>query len=77
MSQQPRELLWETKICPLCGEEVPILLMSLSATCQCGAFYVDATNVSAYVDESGRCFIEHCGWYLNVRAYCGGEARIA
>jgi hypothetical protein len=32
-------LVWDALICPYCGAEVPLGLMSLVAWCDCGAWY--------------------------------------
>ena len=58
-------LIWsDTSLsrCPLCGREIAVGIMSLCATCPCGAYYVD-TSLSR-------------GWYASREAYMRGDARI-
>jgi hypothetical protein len=54
--------VWCVAICPICHRDVLIGLMSLAATCVCGAYYVDIE-----IDR---------GWYVSQQAYERGGARI-
>ena len=56
------KLVWATVICPICQREVAIHLMSLAATCKCGAYYADTPS--------------WYGWYRSREAYERGERRI-
>ncbi len=37
-------LVWDVLICPWCGAEVPIGVMSLVGRCECGAWYGDTSD---------------------------------
>jgi hypothetical protein len=55
-------VIWTTVVCPKCGHEVAVGVMSLCATCTCDAFYAD---------------VEGCrGWYASREAYQNGDERI-
>jgi hypothetical protein len=57
------QLVWATVTCPQCEGEVPIGLMSLAATCACGAYYADVPE-------------PHGGWYRSRAAYERGEEQL-
>jgi hypothetical protein len=60
MSDTHKQLVWATVICPRCQREVAIGVMSLAATCPCGAYYADVPAPLG-------------GWYASVEAYTLGE----
>jgi len=39
-------MFWDAYICPYCGTECPIGIMSLIARCDCGAWYEDTCDRS-------------------------------
>lgn len=43
-------LVWDTYICPRCGETVSMGVMSLSARCQCGLVYCDGFTCRGWYD---------------------------
>lgn len=58
-------LVWDdTSVarCPKCGSTVAVGIMSLAATCGCGAYYADINEAR--------------GWYASREAYERGDARI-
>ena len=56
-------MVWSRVICPRCEREVAIGVMSLCATCACGAFYADLSG-------------PYGGWYASRHAYEHGEERL-
>jgi hypothetical protein len=55
-------LFWVVVVCPCCERSVSIGIMSLAASCQCGAYYADAPS--------------NRGWYRSRSAYESGERPI-
>ena len=53
-------MVWSDSECPSCGATVAVSIMSLSATCACGMYYVDV--------------IGERGWYFSPEHYmrCDG-----
>jgi hypothetical protein len=55
-------LVWTTHVCPRCSTIVPIGIMSLCATCDCGLYFVDVVGCR--------------GWYASRAAYERGEQTV-
>jgi hypothetical protein len=57
-----KELCWCSYLCPHCGRDTAIGLMSLAATCPCGTYIAD---------------VQGGGWWESRKAYEEGEPKIA